>query len=127
MRPPSRPGLSASATSRTGCAVNFGGTIAVLQLARRLEVRRVVVISSGAVYGSVGPEEGRIAAARTPPKPISLYSMAKLAAEQTALHPGTLMGSMCARCASDRVSTWDMPPGYATPCRPIGRSSKPRG
>ena len=52
--------------------MNLGGTIAVLQLARRLEVRRVVVMSSGAVYGGVGPEEGRIAAARTRPADLAL-------------------------------------------------------
>jgi nucleoside-diphosphate-sugar epimerase len=73
-------------------SVNLGGTIAVLQLARRLKVARVVVMSSGAVYGGVAPEEGRIAAARTPPKPISLYGITKLAAEQTALHLGALYG-----------------------------------
>jgi nucleoside-diphosphate-sugar epimerase len=73
-------------------SVNLGGTIAVLQLAQRLEVTRVVVMSSGAVYGGVGPEEGCIAAARTPPKPISLYGITKLAAEQTALHLGMLYG-----------------------------------
>jgi nucleoside-diphosphate-sugar epimerase len=73
-------------------SVNLGGTIAVLQLARRLAVRRVVVMSSGAVYGGVGPEEGRIAAGRTPPKPISLYGITKLAAEQAALHLGALYG-----------------------------------
>jgi nucleoside-diphosphate-sugar epimerase len=73
-------------------SVNLGGTIAVLQLARRLEVARVVVMSSGAVYGGVGPEEGRIEAARTPPKPISLYGITKLAAEQAALHLGALYG-----------------------------------
>jgi nucleoside-diphosphate-sugar epimerase len=73
-------------------SVNLGGTIAVLQLARRLAVKRMVVMSSGAVYGGIGPEEGRIAAGRTPPKPISLYGITKLAAEQAALHLGALYG-----------------------------------
>jgi nucleoside-diphosphate-sugar epimerase len=73
-------------------SVNLGGAIAVLQLAQRFEVKRVVVMSSGAVYGGVGPEEGCIAAGRTPPKPISLYGITKLAAEQAALHLGALYG-----------------------------------
>lgn len=72
--------------------VNFGGTIAILQLARRLDVKRVVVLSSAAVYGSAGPEQGRLAASRTQPKPTSLYGITKLAAEQAALHLGTLYG-----------------------------------
>lgn len=72
--------------------VNVGGTIAVLQLARRLDVRRLVVLSSVAVYGAAGPEQGKLAAARTSPKPISLYGITKLAAEQAALHLGALYG-----------------------------------
>jgi UDP-glucose 4-epimerase len=72
--------------------VNLGGTIAVLQLARRLDVWRVVVLSSVAVYGAAGPEQGRLAAARIPPNPNSLYGITKLAAEQAALHLGGLYG-----------------------------------
>jgi nucleoside-diphosphate-sugar epimerase len=73
-------------------SVNLGGTIAVLQLARRLDVKQVVVLSSVAVYGLDGPEQGRLAADRTPPKPGSLYGITKLAAEQAALHLGALYG-----------------------------------
>jgi nucleoside-diphosphate-sugar epimerase len=73
-------------------SVNLGGTIAVLQLAQRFDVERVVVLSSVAVYGAAGPEQGRLAAARTSPKPTSLYGITKLAAEQAALYLGALEG-----------------------------------
>lgn len=57
--------------------VNLGGTVNVLEAARRLGVRRVVFAGSAAVYGN---REGS-AREDHPPEPLSPYAVEKLASE----------------------------------------------
>ncbi|MBL8697948.1 MAG: NAD(P)-dependent oxidoreductase [Alphaproteobacteria bacterium] len=74
-------------------AVNVGGTVEAMRLARDLGVRRVVALSSVAVYGFADPgASGSYAAGRSPTRPAALYGITKLAAEQTALRLGEIYG-----------------------------------
>jgi len=59
--------------------VNIGGTVNVLEAARKQGVRRVVFASSAAVYGD-GPESPKVET--LPPRPLSPYAVSKLAGEQ---------------------------------------------
>jgi UDP-glucose 4-epimerase len=59
-------------------AVNVGGTVSLMEAMRDVGVRRVVLVSSGAVYGDQGKQpldEG------APPDPHSPYAVSKLSAE----------------------------------------------
>ncbi len=70
-------------------AVNVGGTVSVLEAMRDVGVKRVVLASSGAVYGeqAVQPvHEG------LPPDPRSPYAVSKLAAEYYVRTVGILWG-----------------------------------
>ena len=70
-------------------AVNVGGTVSVMEAMRDVGVKRVVFISSGAVYGDQGSqpltEEGQ-------PAPRSPYAVSKLAAEYYVQTIGALWG-----------------------------------
>ena len=60
-------------------AVNVGGTVSVLEAMRDVGVRRLVFVSSGAIYGDQARQpvhEG------LPPDPRSPYAVSKWAAEQ---------------------------------------------
>jgi UDP-glucose 4-epimerase len=59
-------------------AVNVGGTVSLMEAMRDVGVRRVVFISSGAVYGDQGEQPLRENAI---PNPRSPYAVSKLAAE----------------------------------------------
>src|SRR5574341_383393 len=59
-------------------AVNVGGTVALMEAMRDVGVRRVVLASSGAVYGDLGQQPLRESAT---PNPRSPYAVSKLAAE----------------------------------------------
>jgi UDP-glucose 4-epimerase len=59
-------------------AVNVGGTVSLMEAMRDVGVRRVVFISSGAVYGDQGEQPLRESAI---PNPRSPYAVSKLAAE----------------------------------------------
>lgn len=59
-------------------AVNVGGTVTLMEAMRDVGVRRVVLISSGAVYGDQQEQPLRESA---PPNPRSPYAVSKLAAE----------------------------------------------
>lgn len=59
-------------------ATNVGGTVSLMEAMRDVGVRRVVFISSGAVYGD---QEEQPLRESTPPKPRSPYAVSKLAAE----------------------------------------------
>ena len=59
-------------------AVNVGGTVSLMEAMRDVGVRRVVFISSGAVYGDQGEQPLHEAAT---PNPRSPYAVSKLAAE----------------------------------------------
>lgn len=68
--------------------VNVDGTVNVLDAARRCEhVRRVLLVSSGAVYGN-SPE--RLLTEETPPRPDEMYGISKLAGELAAGRFGEL-------------------------------------
>ncbi len=63
------------------------GTRHVLELARRHGVRKVLMISSGAVYGPQPPGLDRIPESH-PPRPVTAYGRGKLAAERLLLDSG---------------------------------------
>ena len=69
--------------------INVGGTVSVMEAMRDVGVRRVVLISSGAIYGDQGEQplmEG------THPDPRSPYAVSKLAAEHYVRTIGALWG-----------------------------------
>lgn len=68
-------------------AVNTGGTVSVMAAARDAGVRRVVLASSGTVYGDQ-PEQP--VAERTTPEPANPYAVSKLAAEHYVRSIGAL-------------------------------------
>jgi nucleoside-diphosphate-sugar epimerase len=59
---------------------NFMGTVHVLEVARRSQVRRLVYISSGAVYGET--DETSVIDETVPVRPTGLYAIAKDASER---------------------------------------------
>jgi UDP-glucose 4-epimerase len=69
--------------------VNVGGTVALMEAMRDVGVRRVVLASSGAVYGDLG--EQPLCEAVTP-NPRSPYAVSKLAAEYYVRTIGGLWG-----------------------------------
>jgi UDP-glucose 4-epimerase len=69
--------------------INVGGTVSVMEAMRDVGVRRVVFISSGAVYGNQAPQPLTEA---QPPDPRSPYAVSKLAAEHYVRTIGTLWG-----------------------------------
>ncbi len=70
-------------------AVNVGGTVSVMEAMRDAGVRRVVLVSSGAVYGEQGAQPLREDAV---PNPRSPYAVSKLAAEYYVRTIGALWG-----------------------------------
>jgi UDP-glucose 4-epimerase len=70
-------------------AVNVGGTVSLMEAMRDVGVRRVVLISSGAVYGDQGEQPLREPAI---PNPRSPYAVSKLAAEFYVRTIGSLWG-----------------------------------
>lgn len=70
-------------------AVNVGGTVAVMEAMRDAGVKRVVLASSGAVYGEQKHQPVR---EDMPPQPDSPYAVSKLAAEHYVRTIGRLWG-----------------------------------
>jgi len=70
-------------------AVNVGGTVALMEAMRDVGVRRVVLISSGAVYGL---QESQPLHEALMPNPRSPYAVSKLAAEHYVRTIGALWG-----------------------------------
>lgn len=70
-------------------AVNVGGTVSVMEAMRDAGVRRVVLVSSGAVYGEQAEQPLR---EDLTPDPRSPYAVSKLAAEYYVRTIGTLWG-----------------------------------
>jgi UDP-glucose 4-epimerase len=70
-------------------AVNVGGTVSLMEAMRDVGVRRVVFISSGAVYGDQGQQPLK---ENAPPNPRSPYAVSKLAAEYYVRTIGDLWG-----------------------------------
>jgi UDP-glucose 4-epimerase len=69
--------------------VNVGGTVALMEAMRDVGVRRVVLTSSGAVYGDLGEQPLKETAT---PNPRSPYAVSKLAAEYYVRTIGGLWG-----------------------------------
>ena len=69
--------------------VNVGGTVSVMEAMRDVGVHRVVLISSGAVYGT---QEDQPLSEQTQPNPNSPYAVSKLAAEHYVRTIGALWG-----------------------------------
>ena len=70
-------------------AVNVGGTVALMEAMRDVGVRRVVLVSSGAVYGF---QESQPLKEDMMPNPRSPYAVSKLAAEHYVRTIGLLWG-----------------------------------
>lgn len=70
-------------------SVNVGGTVSVMEAMRDVGVRRVVLISSGSVYGDQNKQPLSEA---TAPEPASPYAVSKLAAEYYVQTIGALWG-----------------------------------
>lgn len=70
-------------------AVNVGGTVSIMEAMRDVGVKRVVLISSGAVYGYRAAQP---LTEQTPPEPASPYAVSKLAAEYYVRTIGGLWG-----------------------------------
>lgn len=70
-------------------AVNVGGTVSVMEAMRDVGVRRVVLISSGSVYGD---KQSQPLNEKTTPDPASPYAVSKLAAEYYVRTIGALWG-----------------------------------
>ncbi len=69
--------------------VNVGGTVALMEAMRDVGVRRVVLASSGAVYGDLGEQP---LSENVTPNPRSPYAVSKLAAEYYVRTIGALWG-----------------------------------
>lgn len=77
--------------------VNIGGTVNLLQRCAALTgrgrpLRRILALSSIAVYGSTPPAGERYDEVLSHPAPTGLYGITKLAAEQAALRLAALLG-----------------------------------
>lgn len=72
--------------------VNIGGTVNLIQRCAAMGVRprRVLVVSSVAVYGFTPPAGARYDEANSHPAPAALYGITKLASEQAALRLAAL-------------------------------------
>lgn len=92
-------------------AVNVGGTVAVMEAVRDTGVRRVVLASSGALYGEQAQQpvrEGQM------PKPNSPYGVSKVAAEYYVSTLGALydIETVSLRLFNAYGPGQDLPPSY---------------
>lgn len=101
--------------ARTVIDVNVGGTQSVLDACTNVGARRLVHVSSGAVYGratfgSTPLDETTLVAPTFPPP--SYYGISKLAAEQVALRHGQLHDlDVVAARLSAAFGPWEYPTG----------------
>ena len=72
--------------------VNIGGTVQLMQAARRARVKRVLGLSSAAVYGYATSEDGWLHEDAAPCQPAALYGTTKWAAERIVHRLGALYG-----------------------------------
>jgi UDP-glucose 4-epimerase len=70
-------------------AANVGGTVSLMEAIRDVGVKRVVLASSGAIYGD---QEAQPLSEGQAPRPLSPYAVSKLAAEYYIRTIGTLWG-----------------------------------
>jgi len=92
-------------------AVNVGGTVSLMEAMRDVGVRRVVFISSGAVYGDQGEQPLKETAH---PNPRSPYAVSKLAAEYYVRTIGDLWGieTVCLRVFNAYGPGQHLPPSH---------------
>ena len=92
-------------------AVNVGGTVAVMQAMRDTGVRRVVLASSGALYGE--QDHQPVGEGQTP-NPNSPYGVSKIAAEYYVSTLGALYGieTVALRIFNAYGPGQDLPPSY---------------
>lgn len=92
-------------------AVNVGGTVAVMEAMRDTGVRRVVLASSGALYGE---QEHQPVHERQLPSPDSPYAVSKVAAEYYLSTLGTLYNieTVSLRVFNTYGPGQDLPPSY---------------
>jgi len=92
-------------------AVNVGGTVSLMEAMRDVGVRRVVFISSGAVYGD---QQAQPLKESAPPNPHSPYAVSKLAAEFYVRTIGQLWGleTVCLRVFNAYGPGQHLPPSH---------------
>ncbi len=92
--------------------VNVGGTVSLMEAMRDVGVRRVVFISSGAVYGN---QEQQPVREDAQPNPRSPYAVSKLAAEYYVKTIGALWGieTVCLRVFNAYGPGQHLPPVHA--------------
>lgn len=92
-------------------AVNVGGTVSLMEAMRDVGVRRVIFISSGAVYGDQQEQPLNEIA---PPFPRSPYAVSKLAAEYYVRTIGALWGieTVCLRVFNAYGPGQHLPPSH---------------
>ena len=91
--------------------VNVGGTVTLMEAMRDVGVRRVVFVSSGAIYGKQNEQPLR---ETMRPNPQSPYAVSKLAAEYYVRTIGNLWGieTVCLRVFNAYGPGQQMPPTY---------------
>lgn len=92
-------------------ATNVGGTVSLMEAMRDVGVRRVVFISSGAVYGD---QQRQPLLETYPPDPRSPYAVSKLAAEYYVRTIGALWGieTVCLRVFNAYGPGQHLPPSH---------------
>lgn len=92
--------------------VNVGGTVTLMEAMRDVGVRRVVFISSGAIYGN---QESQPVSEDAIPNPRSPYAVSKLAAEYYVKTIGRLWGieTVCLRVFNAYGPGQHLPPVHA--------------
>jgi len=92
-------------------AVNVGGTVSLIEAMRDVGVRRVVLASSGAIYGD---QKIQPLTEAQPPKPRSPYAVSKLAAEYYIRTIGALWGieTVCLRIFNAYGPGQHLPPSH---------------
>ncbi len=93
-------------------AVNVGGTVAVMEAIRDAGVKRVVLASSGAIYGTQSHQPVH---EDLPPNPDSPYAVSKLAAEHYVRTIGTSwkIETVCLRIFNAYGPGQQLPPSHA--------------
>jgi UDP-glucose 4-epimerase len=92
-------------------AVNVGGTVSLMEAMRDVGVRRVVLASSGAIYGD---QQIQPLTEAQPPRPRSPYAVSKLAAEYYVRTIGALWGieTVCLRIFNAYGPGQHLPPSH---------------
>jgi nucleoside-diphosphate-sugar epimerase len=84
-----------TASAARVASVNIAGTAAVVQAAAAIGAQRLILVSSGAVYGTAPTLPSPVPEA-TPTAPETLYGISKVAAEAIAQRVANLGGMSCA-------------------------------